>query len=98
MTILSIPEKYTNDVNKIQKMHYEVNGRKNIIVYMLDSDMKNQPVFNEMWEEYLNYLMKYDAAKQEFTSVCVNKLMEEQNVSGQTWNIDFDKNELTIYD
>jgi hypothetical protein len=96
--ILSIPENFTDNVNKLQKAHYEVMGRQNIINYMISNDMKNQPTYTEIWTEYLDCLAKYDAIKKEFTTICVSKIMSENNITitTQTWTIDFDKKELII--
>ena len=98
--ILTIPNTYKDDVNALRRTHFEVVGRKNILTYMLENGMKGQEVYENMWEEYLEYLSKYNTAKRDFTATCVSKLMEENNipVTTQIWNIDFEKCELIISD
>ena len=87
--ILDMSE-YTDEINIIERLHYETEGRQNIILSMAvtgnNIDNKN---YNYYWEEYLVYLKTYNKLKSDFQK----KHLSQYNGN---WTLDFDTKEVTI--
>lgn len=93
MKIINISD-YEQELNILERCFYEVEARKNIIDYMLVIGRKENPIFEETWEEYLSYLKAYNIAKNNFTINCIEKILGHNNYTG--WKVDFEKKEVII--
>lgn len=92
-TIIRI-DNYTDELNKLERIHYEVTGRENILDIMINNGKNNTEYYNTIWEEYLSYLKAYTIEKQNFEVNCIKKIFNNK-FSG--WRIDFAKKEVIIY-
>lgn len=89
-----ILDDYIEEMRELQKAHFEIRCRENIIKYLIMQDQQNTPQYKKFWAEYLEYTLKYESAKEKFANSCVFKIAG-QNFKGN-WYVDFEKKELTI--
>lgn len=75
---------------KIKKLQYKVESRKEVISYMLNNKNIDSEQFEKYQEEYENYFQLYNEAKQELVDTYIGK-----NTS-VNWNLEFKTCELTI--
>ena len=83
-------------LNKLERAYYEVQGRQNIINFMIVNGMSENKNFQTYWDTYLCYLKVYENFKEEFRVTCVLPLVGE-NFEGN-WEVDFNRKEVKIYD
>lgn len=80
-------------VSKIEALQYEVESRKDLIAFaMTRDDLTDSPSFKQYQEEYRDFFIQYNVAK---------NLLEKQYVypkcpNAKRWNLDFETHELTI--
>ena len=87
-------QEYSNELNILERLHYETIGRENVINFLIRQEQKNTSYFEEIWEEYLVYLKLYQEMKNNFEINCINKILGHNNYT--RWNVYFDKKEVVI--
>lgn len=75
---------------KIEALQYEVESRKDVIAQILSGGFSiNGTQFAQYQEEYKNFFIQYNKAKQE--------LVNTYNIGeNKSWNLNFGTRELTI--
>lgn len=80
-------------VNLIEALHYEVNSRKDLIAYMLNSNMRTDTEAYEKYNrEYREFYVQYNEAKNKLEEMYVRTAVEDPI----NWNLDFSTGEITI--
>lgn len=92
MAIIKIDDE---TVLKIEQLQYEIESRKDVIAQALSGtiNMRND-MFKKYHTEYQEYYKKYNKAKSEM----VAKYMKGTEYEGKAWNLDFESQELTIFE
>lgn len=81
-----------NVVNFLESLSYEVNSRKDLMSYMIQSGVKpTDDAFKDYHKEYQDYFVQYQAAKDEFEKEYVRPFG-----TNLTWNLNFSSKELTV--
>ena len=75
---------------KIKKLQYKVESRKEMISYLLNNKNIDTEQFEKYQEEYEMYFQQYNEAKQELVDTYIGK-----NVNAN-WNLEFKTCELII--
>ena len=77
-------------VEKIEALQYEVESRKDVISQILTNGFKvSGDTFNKYQEEYRNYFIQYNRAKQEMLDIY-------KIAKGAAWSLSFATCELTV--
>ena len=80
-------------VNLIEALHYEVNSRRDLIAYMLNSDMRTDTEAYEKYnKEYREFYIQYNEAKNKLEEIYVRTTVENPI----NWNLNFSTGEITI--
>jgi hypothetical protein len=80
-------------INLIEKLHYEVNSRKDLIAYMLNNNMRTDTEAYEKYNrEYREFYIQYNEAKNKLEEIYVRTAVENPI----NWNLDFETSEVTI--
>ena len=80
-------------VNLIEALHYEVNSRRDLLSYMLNSDMRTDTAAYEKYNrEYMEFFVKYTQAKNKLEEIYVRTAVEKP----LNWNLDFETGEVTV--
>lgn len=80
-------------VNLIEALHYEVNSRKDLIAFMLNSNMRTDTEAYEKYNrEYREFYIQYNEAKSKLEEMYVRTAVENP----MNWNLDFNSGEVTI--
>lgn len=80
-------------INLIESLHYEVNSRKDLIAFMLNSDMRTDTAAYERYnKEYMEFYIQYSEAKNKLEEMYVRTAVENP----RDWNLNFESGELTI--
>lgn len=96
MTTLKLVEA-TNDINKLERLFYEMRARENIFNFLILNNMKNTENYQSIWEEYICYIKAYEELKEEFRIKYIVPNTPE-NFKGK-WELFFNKGgEIVIYD
>ena len=95
MKISILPENF-NILNILERAHYEVSGRENIIKFMLINNLSNSDTYKEYWKEYLDYLKVYELCKNDFVTQCIIPVIGVKPTA--SWEVNFDAKEVTIND
>lgn len=96
MRLLEIPNQ-EEEIRILQRASYEVQCRENIINFMVnDGKDSSDENFKKYWDEYILYSIAYDNLKMDFQE---NQILKHlgQNFQG-SWEVDFRKKEIKIYD
>ena len=81
-------------VNYIERLDYELNSRKNIVAFMLSSNMDiTTESFKRYEDEMVEYQIKFDQAKQELEEKYVLPIIGDNKVN---WSLNYRNQELTI--
>lgn len=76
--------------NEIQKYQYEVESRKELISFMVSTNIENNEAMTRYENEYLYYFKLYNEAKAKM----INKYLN--NIEYKSWNLDFLTCELKV--
>lgn len=80
-------------INLIEALHYEVNSRKDLIAFMLNSDMRTDTAAYERYnKEYMEFYIQYNKAKNKLEEMYVRTAVKNPI----NWNLDFETGEVTI--
>ena len=52
---------YESELIILERIHYEVAGRENILNFMINNDDNDKPQYKKIWKEYLEYLKTYNS-------------------------------------
>lgn len=89
--IIDVSE-FENEINTLERLHYEIDARTRIINLMIDEGTnENNESFNNYWETYLEYIKAYNLFKDNFYK---NHLSDYDE---GTWELDFMSKQVTIY-
>ena len=81
-------------VDDVANFYYEVNGRRELISYMLNNDMRTDtPAYRRYHQDYMNYYIQYVKMKDELE----NKYVYAEIDNPISWNLDFETYEIVIY-
>lgn len=80
-------------VNMLQKVHYEIIARKELIATMVKAGTNDCKGFKEYEQAYAELLGEYEKMKR---SVTESYIPEEYASEHYFWNMDFDNYELVI--
>ena len=87
----------TDDINKLERIFYEMKARESIFNFLILNNMQNTENYQFMWEEYLCYLKVYEDLKEEFRIKYIIP-NAPKNFKGK-WELYFNKRgEIIIYD
>lgn len=84
--------KDTEFIRELESLQYEVQARKNIIIYILESNSVNSNIFDNYHKEYVNYFKAYEKKKQDLEQ----KFVYPNCAKAKNWSLDFATGELTI--
>lgn len=88
--IIEIPEEV---VNHLQRLSLETESRKDLIAFMLQSDMTTATEqFERYQKEYQDFYMLYQDAKTKFEKEYVRTAVD----TPIKWNLDFTERQVTI--
>ena len=76
----------------IESLHYEVNSRSSLLTFAMGKGMGDTDAFKQYHDEYREFFMKYEVAKQELYDRFIRKDWDGQKVN---WKLDFPTH--TIY-
>ena len=78
-------------IEDLERLQYEVQARKNIIGYMISSNVCND-CFNQYHAEYLDLFKRYEQKKEEVDMLYVRPA----KANAKSWSLDFKSGELKI--
>lgn len=91
MKIIIDVSEYTNEINKLERLYYEIEARTKIISSMIkENSFESDENFNKYWESYLEHLKVFNMFKAEFYTNYLNEYKEG------TWELDFVNKQVTI--
>lgn len=90
--IENFPQLYT-----LERLHYEVTTRQNILNFMSLNDMRETDNYKNFFEEHIIYLKIYEDLKIDFYNWMLSTNIIDYNFKG-TWNINFRMKEVEISD
>lgn len=100
MRTLTIDIKNDELINYIERLHYEVEQRKDIIQRLIeahandiDAVVLTSPAFKAYSTELSEFVAEYESAKQEFQDEYVPKYLTSHQIN---WNLDFHSKQLKI--
>ena len=92
MEIILDMSEFENEINVLERIHYEIDARSRIINLMIDEGTtEHNETFNKYWETFLEYIKAYNILKNKFYE---NHLSEYKE---GTWALDFMSKQVTIY-
>ena len=87
---------YQEELNVLERIHFEVRARENIITFLLQKNQGNTPEYKKYYEEYIQYLKAHDIIKKEFENKCINQILGYNYTNN--WTIKYDEKEVIIYE
>lgn len=75
---------------RIEALQFETNARKDLLAFMMDGRTNNSDQFEKYHEEYVQFHIEYEKAKQELQDKYVPAGMKR-------WELDFATAEVKIY-
>lgn len=82
---------YIDQYNAIRRAYFEFQGYENIILFMIQNQMKDTTEFKEYFEEYIEKLANYQIEKEKFTN-----LLKINNNEFNHWEILFEKDMVQL--
>jgi hypothetical protein len=76
---------YDIELKELERLHYEVNARAEIVALLINKQMQNSESFDKYWIEYLKVFKQYQEAKNKFVQIIVAPI----TVDEVNWEIDF---------
>lgn len=77
----------------LEKLHYEINARKNLLSYMMATMPRDNSYFTQYHEEYLELYKQYEKLKLSISQKYVIPVFMDKAV---TWELNFDTCELIV--
>ena len=84
-------------LNTLERAHYEVTTRQNILNFMSINDMINTESYNQVFEEHIIMLKIYEDLKSDFYQWMLNNKIIDASFNG-VWNINFKMKEVELND
>lgn len=85
------------ELNTLERVHYEVTTRQNILNFMSINDMINTESYNQIFEEHIVMLKIYEDLKSDFSQWMLNNKIIDASFNG-VWNINFKMKEVELND
>lgn len=85
---ISIPEELRD---YMQRLKYEINARKDLLAFFFERELPQKDMFNEYYQEYLEFCTQYELAKEEISHKYVYNLYPHC-----PWDIDFIYSEIVV--
>ena len=89
--IINVSE-FEDDINLLERAHYEVNGRQSILGFMVSNGLEDSDNYKKFWEQYLEYMKTYNFLKDQFQK---NQL---SNYPNKIRHLNFTTKEVIIVD
>lgn len=77
-----------SELNTLERLHYEVQTRQNILNFMSINDMLDTDNYKKFFEEQIVYVKIYEDFKLDFYNWLIKEKIIDYNFTG-TWNINF---------
>ena len=87
---INVPEELSS---YIESLHYEVNSRSSLLTFAMGKGMGDTDAFKQYHDEYREFFMKYEVAKQELYDRFIRKDWDGQKVN---WKLDFPTHTIFI--
>ena len=87
---------YQKELNILERVHFEVRARENIITFLLQKNQGDTPAYKKYYEEYIQYLKAHDIVKKEFGDKCINQILGYEYTN--SWTVKYDEKEVIIYE
>lgn len=87
---INVPEDLSS---YIESLHYEVNARSSLLTFAMSKGMGETDAFKKYHDEYREFFMKYEVAKQELYDNFIKKDWHGKNVD---WSLDFGSHAIVI--
>lgn len=84
-------------LNTLERAHYEVTTRQNILNFMSINDMLNTESYHQVFEEHIVMLKIYEDLKIDFSQWMLNNKIIDASFNG-VWNINFRMKEVELDD
>ncbi len=78
----------------IQKLHYEKEARISLLLHMLSNDKFTKEKFDKIHDEYLDFFIQCEIAKNELQDIFIGQFTNGKKVP---WNLIFSDCEVIIY-
>ena len=75
---INVPEELSS---YIESLHYEVNSRSSLLTFAMGKGMGDTDAFKQYHDEYREFFMKYEVAKQELYDRFIRKDWDGQKVN-----------------
>lgn len=90
LTTIEIPVELSN---YLESLHYEANCRSALLTYLIKQDVANNDSFKAYNDEYREYFMKYEIAKQELYDTYIKAEWDGKPVE---WELKFPEHLIYI--
>lgn len=82
--------KYIDTYNLLRQKHFEFNGYRSLILYMIQNKMNKSKEFDQYFIEYLSSLENYEIVKEKFSNLL------KENYTFDNWEIIFEKDMVQL--
>lgn len=94
MTLINLTQpEYCEIYNQIRQAHLEYLGYRNIIMYMIDNNMRESDQYKIYFKEFIDKLGQYEIIKEKFSSFLREK---NSNINFNNWEIIFEKDVVQL--
>ena len=92
--VIPIDNEYLDQLNKLERAYLEVTARENILHLLINNNQKQSIYYQEIWNEYIQYLKQYGDVKNQFYINYIKQFAQDNNAIN--WTVDFDRKELIL--
>lgn len=89
-------EEFEQETLVLERIYMELEGRRNIISFMVTQNLTENINYKKYWEEYLEFLYTYKTISDNYVKNCINKILGYE-LKGK-WEVDFTNREVIIYE
>lgn len=94
--IKTIPINNDELYTKLERLQYEIDGRKEIMGYLISNNNMSTDAFKQYEAEYQQRFIEYQKAKQQFEDEIVRPEMADINALTFSWHLDFVTKTVTV--
>ena len=76
----------------LEGLYYEKNFRINLLSFMIMHDMKKDPMFDKIHDEYTEFYIKFELAKKKLEEI----YLKPKDINYKCWKLDFNSMEVLI--
>ena len=76
----------------LEGLHYEKNSRINLLNFMIMHDMKKDPMFEKVHEEYTEFYIQFEEAKKKLEEM----YLKPNSINIKGWKLDFKSMEVSV--